>query len=248
MEEYMKSYATYTNHIVYDFTLGAGGIGDCIKFFMFILETCMKTNTRLYYKKNNIEIEKYIRLKYEQMYINEHAIRKLKNVTVVAPYMYYDTVNFNYSIYINAVWYFSNEIRMNCISLFPLDITKYISIHVRLGDQHLETEKQYVVCDSDSRDISEERMCAFIEENRDRHIFFCCDNQAYKKKMKERYSNLIVTQCDIGHTSLSNTTPRQVLDGVTDLYILAHSEEIFAASVSGFSIIASKFNNIPLKT
>jgi len=244
----MKSYAMYTKHIVYDFQLGAGGIGDCIKFFMFLLETCMNTNTRLYYKRNNIEIEKYIRLNYEQMYIDEDGIRQLENVNIVAPHMYYDTVNYNYSININAVWHFSDDIRANCRSLFPPDIPKYISVHVRLGDQYLETEKRYVLCKYDSRVVSEERMCAFLEENRDRHIFFCCDNQAYKTKMKERYSNLIITQCEIGHTSLSNTTPRQVRDGVTELYILAHSDEIFAASVSGFSIIASKFHNIPLKT
>lgn len=74
MDIYINNYESLKNNVVYNFNIGDGGIGDCIKFFMFILESCMKTNTRLYYKQNNIEIEKYIRLKYDKMYITEDII------------------------------------------------------------------------------------------------------------------------------------------------------------------------------
>jgi hypothetical protein len=50
----------------------------------------------------------------------------------------------------------------------------------------------------------------------------------------------------IGHTALRNTTSKQVLDAITEFYLLANANAIFAASESGFSIMASKFNNIPL--
>lgn len=77
-------------------------------------------------------------------------------------------------------------------------------------------------------------------------FFFCCDNNNYKLKLKEKYSNIIITNCDIGHTSLTNTTAKQILDGITEFYILTNSKIIFAASYSGFSIMASKFNKILL--
>lgn len=51
MELYMSKYDSFNNKIVYDFRLGDGGIGDCIKFFMFILTSCMKNNTKLYLNK-----------------------------------------------------------------------------------------------------------------------------------------------------------------------------------------------------
>jgi hypothetical protein len=226
--------------------LGHGGIGDCIKFFMFILEKCIKTNTRLYYKKNNIEIEKYIKLKYEKMYIAEDEINQLDCVTIVLPQMYYSTIDYDYSIDIKDVFYFTDEVKINSKYLFPLNITNYISIHLRLGDKYLETNKEFVLCKEDTRNFTEENIYKFIEEKYNKNVFFCCDNNAYKLKIKEKYNNIIITNCDIGHTSLSNTTNKQILDGITEFYILSNSQMIFSASLSGFSIMASRFNNIPL--
>jgi hypothetical protein len=246
MENYIKNYRLYNKKMVYDFKLGNGGIGDNIKFFMFVLESCMKNNTALYYKINNTENEKYIKLKYSIMYVNESTIRHLGPVTIVTPYMYYTTINYNYSININEVFYFADAIKINSKSLFPKDISDYISIHLRLGDKYLETERQYIRCKYDKRVYSEEKIHKFIEEHSTENIFFCCDNNTYKVKLKEKYNNIIITNCDIGHTSLPNTTPKQVLDGITEFYILTNSKQIFAASESGFSRIASKFNNIPL--
>jgi hypothetical protein len=246
MENYIKNYGLYNKKIVYDFKLGYGGIGDNIKFFMFVLESCMKNNTALYYKINNIDNEKYIKLNYNIMYVNESRLKELGQVTVVNPCMYYRTINYNYSININEVFYFSDEVKVNSKILFPENITDYVSIHLRLGDKYLETETKYVLCKYDERRFSEENINKFIEEHSNENIFFCCDNNAYKLKLKEKYNNIIITNCQIGHTSLSNTTPEQVLDGITEFYILTNSKQIFAASESGFSIIASKFNNIPL--
>jgi hypothetical protein len=246
MENYIKNYTLYNNKIVYDFKLGNGGIADNIKFFMFILESCMKNNTALYYKINNTDNEKYIKLRYNIMYVNESRMKELDPVTVVTPYMYYKTINSDYSININEVFYFSDEVKLNSKSLFTKDISDYLSIHLRLGDKYLETEQKYIACKYDERPFSEEKIHKFIEEHSNENIFFCCDNNAYKLKLKEKYNNIIITNCQIGHTSLSNTTPKQVLDGITEFYILTNSKQIFPASKSGFSIIASKFNNIPL--
>ena len=55
MDNYINNFETFKEKNVYDFNVGNGGFGDCIKFFMFALELCIKNNIRLYYKKNNIE-------------------------------------------------------------------------------------------------------------------------------------------------------------------------------------------------
>lgn len=244
MEAYIKNYDVFDKKIIYNFQLGDGGIGDNIKFFMFILESCMKNNNRLYYMKNNIEIENYIKLKYDIMYISEDNIKQLDNVEIVTPQMFYTIVDYNYSIDINEVFYFTDEVKINSNYLFPQNITSYISIHLRLGDKYLETDSRYIISKDDTRRFSEEKINEFIEQYQDENIFFCCDNNNYKLKMKEKYNNIIITNIDIGHTSLLNTTRKQILDAITEFYILTNSKMIFAGSLSGFSIVASKFNNI----
>ena len=243
MENYIKNYNTYDKTVVYNFQVGDGGIGDCIKFFMFILEDCMKNEKRLYYKKNNIALEKYIKLKHD-MYIDIVP----ENAEVVNPGMFYSTIHTNFTINVNEVFYFTDEVIANSKRLFPYDIS-YVSLHLRLGDKYLETPQNYIGCIHDTRIFSEEKIDEFIHQTKN-HIFFCCDNHAYKMKMKERYErykhNILITNCNIGHTSLSNTTYSQVLDAVTEFYILTNSTMIYAASYSGFSIMAAKFNNIPL--
>lgn len=246
MDNYINQFESFDNVLIYNFQLGYGGIGDCICFFMVILESCMKNNTRLYYKRNNLEIERYISLKYDKMYIQENMIPLFGYDKIVDPFMYYTTVKRDYSININEVFYFTDEVISNRKQLFNSDITNYISIHLRLGDKYLETDPRYVVCKEDTRSFSEESLYKCIEENSHKTIFFCCDNKGYKLKLKEKYNTIHITNCDIGHTSLLNTSKNQVLDAITEFYILTQSEMIYSVASSGFSTIASKFNGIPL--
>jgi hypothetical protein len=213
---------------------------------MIILDSCVKNNTRLYHKKNNIEIENYIKLKHDKMYICDDEIKKITSFKIVKPFMYYNNVYYDYNINIKDVFYFTDEVKINCKKIFPFDITNYISIHLRLGDKFLETDKSYIACKNDTRYFSDSNIYKFIEDNYNKNIFFCCDNNNYKLKLKEKYTNINISNCDIGHTSLLNTRKTQVLDSITEFYILTNSEMIFSASTSGFSIVASKFNNIPL--
>jgi hypothetical protein len=246
MEEYIKNYELYDKKMIYNFRVGNGGVGDCINIFMCLLEMCKKDKVRLYYKKNNIEQEKYIKLKYEKMYINEESIRHLTNFEIVEPHMFYSRVDFSFNMDINQVFYFTDEVKINSTKLFPSDISNYISIHLRVGDKFLETDKNYVLCKEDTRHFSEEKIYNFIEENYNEIIFFCCDNNEYKSKIKNKYDKILVSNCDIGHTGLFNTTGKQILDSITEFYILTNAKIIVAASKSGFSLSASKFNNIPL--
>ena len=58
-------------------------------------------------------------------------------------------------------------------------------------------------------------------------ILFFCDNNNYKLKIKKKYKNIIITDAQIGHTSLSNTTNKQILDAVTEFYLLTNSQLIY---------------------
>ena len=249
MEEYIENYELYDKKIIYNFRVGNGGLGDYFNIFMCLLELCKKDKVRLYLKKNNIEQEKYIKLKYEKMYINEDSIRHLTNFEVVEPHMFYshqDFIDFRFPMDVNKVFYFTDEVKINSTCFFPSDISNYISIHLRLGDKHLETDRNYVLCTEDKRDFSEENICKFIEENYNENIFFCCDNNNYKSKIKNKYDKILVSNCDIGHTGLFNTSGKQILDSITEFYILTNSKTIVAASRSLFSLSASKFNNVNL--
>jgi hypothetical protein len=243
MEEYINKYDSFEKKIVYDFPLTYGGIGDCIKYFMFILGKCMEKNIGLYYKKNNILIEKYLRLKYKKMYIDKID----SGYEYVCPTTFYSGYEYQQnSVPIKDVFYFSDEVIINSRILLPINITNYISIHLRLGDKYLETDKSFVLCKKDTRNYDEEIVFKTIENNSDKNIIFFCDNNSYKLKLKNLYNNIIITSCDIGHTSLTNTTDKQVLDGISEFYLMTNSEQIYSCSYSGFSIIASRFNNIPI--
>ena len=80
MEKYINNFDKYTYKIVYNFELDRGGIADCIKYFIHVLNLCMKNNIKLYYQINNIPIEKYLRLKYLQMYIEQKDITKRESI------------------------------------------------------------------------------------------------------------------------------------------------------------------------
>ena len=246
MENYINNFKNFDKISIYDFKLGDGGIGDYLKFYMIILTKCMCNNIKLYHKINNIEIETYIKLKYDFLYISSDEILKLKNVTIEKPqhYYYMYTDKDNGDIPLNEIFYFDDIVKTNVKNvLFSLPID-YISIHLRLGDKFLETDKKYVLCKNDTRNFSLEKLYKFIEVNNDKNIIFVSDNNNYKLNIKNKYNNIIISTSQIGHTSLSNTTNKQILDSITDFYILSNSQLIYSASNSGFSRMASKFNNI----
>ena len=277
----MKNYDLFDKKIVYNFNMGNGGIGDCIKFFMAILELCIRYKYKLYYQINNIPLEKYLRLKHAKMYISKekmhgsaarmlrqsvrssviYNIRKINSVTelqhinninyyIVVPEIFYSAFNYDsIGISIKDVFDFTDVVKSNSYSLLPSNISTYISLHLRLGDKYLETAKRFVIGSNDLRnypEIVQKKLYDFIEENSNKNIIFFSDNNEYKKKLKEKYNNIVITNCNIGHTGLSNTTDKQTLDAITEFYLMTKSEKIYCVTHSGFSIVASKFNNIPL--
>jgi hypothetical protein len=260
MDEYMINYETFTTKIVYDFRIGYGGIGDLIKFFMHTLGLCIKYKYKLFYLVNDIHIEYFLKLKHPQLYIKKEDmgcdIRSIDTVdeipslhnnffNCVTPHLFYSTLNFDYIYNIQDIFYFTEEVVINRGVLLYPSVSNYISIHLRLGDKYLETEKQFIHCLDDTRPYNEEALFKFIEENNKSTILFFCDNDSYKQNIKNKYKNIIITSCSICHTSFVNSTYKQVLDTITEFYLLVNSEKIYSASYSGFSLVASRFKNIP---
>jgi hypothetical protein len=260
MEDYINKYDSFTKIIVYDFKQGDGGIGDCIKFFMHTLNLCMKYNIKLYYLINNNLLEKYLTLKYDKMYIEQstildsfrcktHDVANIKDgiYNIVTPCLFYNIYN-NATITMpcQEVFKFSDDVKLNGYRLNVNNVINYISIHLRLGDKYLETDHSFVLVKHDTRMYNESKLFHFINDNCNKNIIFFCDNQTYKLKIKNKFNNVVILNCDIGHTSLSNTTDKQTLDAVTEFYLMTNSEQICSASNSGFSTMASKFKNIPI--
>lgn len=246
MDQYIQDFESYKTAIVYDFNIGDGGLADCIKFFMWNLQKAINGKFKLYYKINNIPIENYLKLVHSKMYFNN--IINNSNIKFIKPNQFYNVYSDNdIIISISDVFLFSNEIIINAnkfineYSIAP----KYISLHLRLGDKFLETDKRFVQCKEDKRDFDIDKIDEFLKNNIHCNIIFFCDNNQFKKQFLIKNKNIISFNSNICHTGFKNTT--NVLDTITELYIMSKSEKIISASKSGFSIIASKFNNIPIE-
>ena len=216
MDQYLESYDKFEKTLVYSFTIQCGGLGDLIKFFMYSLYLCIKNNTKIKYLIHNNTIEKYLKLKQPKMYITREEINN-QNTTIVTPLELYGICSYDCTLpyKVDDVFYFSDEVIHNSINY---QLTDYISIHLRLGDKYLETDKKYVICENDERLYDKDKMIKFIEDNRDTNIMFFCDNKQYKKDIKEKFTNIFITDYDIGHTGLTNTTEIQVINTITDFF------------------------------
>ena len=201
MEQYINNYAKFNISLVYEFKLGNGGIGDYIKFFMNALNICKINNKRLYMKKNNLVIKNYIKLKYDLMNITESEIselRKTQEVKIIHPINYYNSLvgrtgwNPEIKINIDEVFYFTDEVIINSAKLLPTPYpTDYISIHLRLGDKYLETDKNFVLCKKDTRRFLKDNLYKFIEDNYNKNLIFFCDNNKYKLELKKNMIKLL---------------------------------------------------------
>jgi hypothetical protein len=258
MEEYIRNFETFEKKVVYDFKLGCGGIGDCVKFFTYLMQICLKNKIRLYYLINNIPIEKYLKMKYDKMYIERSAITYSINVHneaeflngdpapyyFVDPHIFHSYFTFDMlTMECKDIFDFSDDVKINASKLLPNNITNYISIHLRMGDKFLEKDPNFNICPFDTRDYNETNIHKCIEGNADKQILFFCDNIAEKLNIKNKYNNVIITDSEVAHTGHFNTTDKQVLDTITEFYLLTNAEKIIMASYSGFSIVASKFKN-----
>ena len=249
MDKYIKKYNDLKYLKIFNFKVGDGGIGDNIKYFTYLLQQCIKNNFKIKYLINNTQLEKYLKLKYEFFYITKDELNKIEKnkYKIIKSKEFWHKMKYNdLNIKHEDVFYFTDEVKNNSKLLLP-NINKYISIHLRLGDKFLETPMKFIQAKQNIRNFNENNINKYIQDNiSSNNLVFFCDNQKFKNKIKNKFKNIIVTNCKIGHTSLTNTTNIQILDAITEFYIITNSEKVVVASDSGFSIIGAKFRNIEL--
>ena len=277
IDAYLQNFDSYPCSLVYNFPLTYGGVADCLKFFMLLFEICRTRGIRLYYLQHDIPIEKYIFVKHAQMRIRhgtlvQHSkdgssirmvqsineLEKLERFTynLVKPNILYKMFSFDFiKTPFSSIFEFSSEVIENVPRIFPeLSTKSYISVHLRLGDKFLETDKEFVICKEDARQYNQKVMFETMEQLLSEpsqvpsQVLFFCDNRRYKMAVQNKYKGLVISTAEIGHTSFLNTTDEQVLNTVTEFYVLTQSEKIIAFSYSGFPVAAAKYDNKPFES
>jgi hypothetical protein len=178
---------------------------------------------------------------------------------LVRPHFLYSAFSFDsISTRFSSIFQFSSEVIENVPRILPeLSTKSYISVHLRLGDRFLETAKEFVQCKEDTRQYNQKAMFEIIDQllsdpnqvpsQVPNQVLFFCDNRKYKMAVQKKYKGLVISTAEIGHTSFLNTTDEQVLNTITEFYVLTQSEKIVAISYSGFPVAAAKYNNIPIE-
>jgi len=251
VDDYLNECDSYSKKAVFVFGKTNGGIGDLTKFFTYLLQMCITHKIRLYYLLTGDPIDKYLKLDdrfYTNKYENELYLQSITHLPfmidhvmyVVSPQTMYavDDIFNCITIPLSELFHFSDEV-LNRAAPY---LGHYESVHLRLGDKFLETDRHYVLVHDDERRYDEAKLFAFIQE---RNVFFFCDNKSYKQSLKDRF-NIQITDFDIAHSSFINTTDAQLIDGLAEFYLLSKSTHIYKASYSGYSIMASKFYNCPI--
>ena len=252
LTEYLNECDSYSKKLVYKFGKTNGGIGDLTKFFTYLLQLCIGHKIRLYYLLTGDPIDKYIKLD-KRFYISVvkheltiHSIYELPNMMDNILYVIHPSVLYNVEqlydkllIPLCELFSFSQEV----LTRAEPYLSDYVSVHLRLGDKYLETNKHYVLVHNDERSYDEAKLFSFLEKQ---NVFFFCDNKSYKQRVKRMFDHTKITDFDIAHSSFLNTTDSQMIDGLAEFYLLSKSKHIYKASYSGFSIMASKMYNCPI--
>lgn len=260
IKKYINNYNLFTKKIIYQFEYGFGGIGDYLKFYIYMLDFCIKNDIQLLLSINH-PLNNYIKLKYDYMYIKFNntknyisinditQLNKIEenNYYIIKPFVLYivdqDVKHICLKWTISSIFYFTNEIINEYNKI--INNEQYISIHLRLGDKFLETDNNYVICKEDTRDYNQNILENFIEINREKNIYFFCDNNNFKQILKNKYPYINITNFKIEHTSLLNTSEEGTKNSIIEFCLLSYSSKIYWASYSGFSFMASRFLDCP---
>jgi hypothetical protein len=256
LTEYLKNWQNLNVKVVYYYR-NDGGIGDYMKYFSTLLNLCIKKNYKLYFYKDEEFIKKYVYLNYEFMNIDRETVqknitrkinewRKLKTLrekkimNLVTPVPFY-RAPYKSLCYerLSTMFSISDTVKNHEI-VKQYSNFDYISLHIRLGDKHMEH-----INSPDDRHYKENLVIEFLESNKDKNILLFCDNAKYKQELQQKYKNVSITSAKVVHYNQKGTTEEEVLHTVIEFYLLSKSKKIYAASNSGFSYIASFYGNVP---
>jgi hypothetical protein len=251
MEEYLLLRPTYTKKVIFMIPHFQGGIGDFIKYFLFLVQLCIQKQLNVYFGVTELNVNKWLKMRYPELYYKPRFPIFLQHVCqldsliadvdyIIRPYILYNTFTYE-QLYLKGsdVFEFTPEI-VERSKQFPIE--KYTSLHIRLGDKFLEIPVEQNQCVTDVRTFNQESVVECIQQNPGIMIF--CDNLAYKTNLRENY-NVLVTPFKIGHTCLPSTSDDIIMDTLTEFYLLAKSQHIYSASDSGFPKMAAQFYGAP---
>jgi hypothetical protein len=219
----------------------------------------MQQNVPLYWSRQGILLEKYCPVRSEMiadevpndaLEISEGNLSNVQDRSVllsrahhfVRPFTFYQSFTYDVldRVPLESIFLWSPEVRDRAKDILDWPFGTFTSVHVRLGDKFLETDKRYVLCTEDQRNLDEASLRHFVLAQEKPFLFFC-DNNSYRHMVASWSPHVTLLQCSVGHTSLSNTTETQYLDALVEMYIMSQSETIVSFTNSGFSIVASKF-------
>lgn len=248
MEQYMRVRSGYSNKVIFMIPHFQGGIGDMIKYFLFLIQLCIEKRIRVYFAVTDLKVNNWLKMKYPELYYILTCPVYLQNISqlddvlnleyVVRPHLLYSLFSYE-KLYLKGsdVFEFAPEI-VERSKRFSIE---HVSLHIRLGDKFLEIPVEQNQCITDVRTFNEDSVIECIQQNPGILIF--CDNLAYKTSLKEKYE-ILITDFKIGHTCLPSTSDEAIIDTLTEFYLLARSQHIYSASDSGFPRMASNFYGV----
>jgi hypothetical protein len=261
--DYLDNWENLEVKLVYYYK-NSGGLGDYLKYFGSLLNLCMKKNYKLYFYKDDDNdeefIKKYVYLNYEFMIIDRETVEKNKTrqinkwkklktlkrkkiMNLVTPLPFYGAP-FKSLCYerLSTMFSISDTVKNHEIVKHYSNFD-YISLHIRLGDKHMEHPP--IVNSRDDRHYKENLVIEFLERNKDKNILLFCDNAKYKQELQQKYKNVSITSAKVVHYNEKGTTEEEVLHTVIEFYLLSKSKKIYSSCNSGFSGMASIYGNVP---
>ena len=105
MEEYLAVRETFSKKVIFMIPYFQGGIGDIIKFFLFLIQLCIKKHIKIYFAVTTLKVNQWLRMKYPGLYYNLITGNVLQNIYqldtlhdnidyIVQPHLLYSTFSY----------------------------------------------------------------------------------------------------------------------------------------------------------
>lgn len=254
----LDEFHSFNKSWIYLFEYENGGMGDYLKFYLCALDFSWRNKRKLYLSVHH-PLNQFISLKDDRFYANniDHLpkVHSLADcdlnsetcyiLTVFCFYFHDDLQKIINKWKWKEIFRFSDIIVEKGNEIIG-EYKNYISVHIRLGDKYIETDDSHKACHDEVRPFNQTALYNFLENNQSESIFLFCDNNSFKMEIKAKFPFIRITNYPIGHTSYKNSSEEIIKNCVIDFYILCHSSKIVCSSSSGFSFMASKYNNIDL--
>jgi len=245
------NYTNPSKACVFRFYGNAGGVGDFIKYSMYVLNECIKNN-HSFYVDIRAPIYKFLIIKYDIMDYNKKRPSH-SDIYYTSPGNYYNILHSGNMDQLDRLTFF------NFFDFIPIvydELYKmmpkedYITIHIRLGDKYLENRNiAHNYCDQDVRTKKPDEyylthIDTIMKTNNTNPVILLSDNVGFKKLVKQHSPTIIINEFDIVHTSFNynNNTNVETLFAKTlaEFLLLVKSKEIYALTISGFPVLANK--------